>query len=233
MITLSPTDSLSAVAGTATAITYTILGDAITSSGDAFKVLAQNQLPNSVGSVIAATAGQQSLIKTILLSNTTGSTVFGVKFFINGTTDSHQIISMQIPANGSAVYESGTGWRVYDSNGGLATSSIQGQQGIQGVQGVVGPTQVFNGIATLNFGAAPGTNLTTVTVTGQTNILSTSTVSIFIMADSTVSHNAIEHQLIPIKLSSSIPINGTGFIITGISDWRLTGTFSVRWAWNN
>lgn len=233
MITLSPTDSLSAVAGTATAVTYTVLGDAVTSTGDAFKVLAQGQLPSSAGSVISATAGQQSLIKTILLTNTTGSAVFGVKFFINGTTDAHQIVSMQIPANGSAVYESGTGWKVYDSTGGLATTSIQGQQGIQGIQGVVGPTQVFNGTATLNFGSAPGTNTATVNVTGQTGILTTSTVSIFMMADSTASHNGIEHQLVPIKLSASVPTNGTGFTITGISEWRLTGTFSVRWAWNN
>lgn len=233
MITLSPTDSLSGIAGTASVITYTVMGDALTNTGDAFKVLAQGQLSNSAGSVIGATAGQQSLIKTIFLNNTSASAVFNIKFFINGTAGSNQIVSLQIPANGSAMYSSGEGWKVYDVDGSLGTTAIQGQQGIQGIQGIVGPTQVFNGTATLNFGSAPGTNIATVTITGQTDILNTSTVSVFMMADSTVNHNSIEHQLIPIKLTASVPINATGFIITGITDWRLSGTFSVRWAWNN
>lgn len=233
MITLSATDSLSGLAGTASAITYTLLGDNLSSSGDAFGVLAQGVLGSSAGTVLATSASHQRLIKSIFLNNTTGSAVFGIKFYVNGTSSSNQIVSLQIPANGSASYESGQGWRVYDITGALATTSIQGQQGIQGIQGFVGPTQVFNGTATLDFGSVPGGNRTSVVITGQTGILTTSTVSVFMMSDTTTDHNTAEHHLAPIKLTSSIPINNTGFTIIATSEWRLSGTFLVRWAWNN
>lgn len=130
MIALGPTDSLSAVAGTATAVTCTVFGDDISSNTDSFKQLYQGQLPSSPGTLIAATAGHQYLIKTILLSNTTGSTVSGIKFFTDGTAGANQLVTLVIQANSSASYDS-QGWTVYDQNGqtlpGAVTSSAAPQ----------------------------------------------------------------------------------------------------------
>lgn len=88
------------------------------------------------------------------------------------------------------------------------------------------------GTATLDFGSAPGTNITTVDVTGQTGLLATDHVEVFMMGtDSTASHNAYEHMIAPIRLTVSSITAGTGFTIVGVTDLRVTGTFKVRWVW--
>lgn len=87
------------------------------------------------------------------------------------------------------------------------------------------------GFTTLDFGAAPGGNVATIAVTGQASIVSGSIAEAFMMGDSTVHHNADEHALVPLKLSCSAVVAATGFTITAVSDWRLTGTFKVRWVW--
>lgn len=87
------------------------------------------------------------------------------------------------------------------------------------------------GTATIDFGAAPGTNIVSVAVTGETGILSGSAVEAWIMGQSTATHNAYEHAVAPIKLSCGSIIAATGFTITAVTDWRLTGTFTVRWVW--
>ncbi len=87
------------------------------------------------------------------------------------------------------------------------------------------------GIATLNFGAAPGTNVVSVVVTGETEITTDSFVEAFVMAESTAEHNAYEHMVVPIRLTCGELVAGTGFTINGITDWRLTGTFKIRWVW--
>jgi len=92
------------------------------------------------------------------------------------------------------------------------------------------------GTATINFGAVPGTNTTSVVVTGQTAILTGSLCEAWMMADTTVSgstgHNADEHKIVPIKLTCGAVVAGTGFTIYAETDWRLTSTFQVRWVWN-
>ena len=85
------------------------------------------------------------------------------------------------------------------------------------------------GTVTLDFGAAPGTNIIVATVTGQTGVLSTSYLEAWIMADSTTDHNAYEHAIAPIKLTCGNIVVGTSFDITAVSDWRLSGTFKCRW----
>jgi hypothetical protein len=89
------------------------------------------------------------------------------------------------------------------------------------------------GTATLNFGAAPGTNYVSVAVTGQVSIVSgASLAEAWMMASSTGDHNAIEHSIIPIKLTCGDIVTGTGFTIYAFTELRLTGTFSVQWVWN-
>lgn len=88
------------------------------------------------------------------------------------------------------------------------------------------------GTATIDFGAAPGGNTAQVNVTGQTGILAGSLAEAWIMADSTADHNAEEHMIVPVLCTCGSVSAGTGFTIYARSEWRLSGTFQVRWVWN-
>ena len=80
--------------------------------------------------------------------------------------------------------------------------------------------------------ACIGSNVASVTVTGQIGLLATDNIDAWIQGtDSTADHNAIEHKLAPIKLSITNIVPGTGFDIIGLSEYRLDGDFKVRWAW--
>lgn len=100
------------------------------------------------------------------------------------------------------------------------------------------PTNVRT-ITTVNTQIVPaypvvGSNIASVTVTGQTGLLTTSTVDAWMQAnDSTASHNAYEHGIAPIKLTTGELIAGTGFTITGVSDQRIDGDFIVHWIWRD
>lgn len=90
------------------------------------------------------------------------------------------------------------------------------------------------GTAVIDFGAWPGSTQASVSVTGQTNILATSKVSAFLMADDTTSdHTAEDHRFIGVllTLTCGTPTAGTGFTIYANSLHDLTGTYSVRWVW--
>ena len=79
---------------------------------------------------------------------------------------------------------------------------------------------------------ATGSNMATVTVTGQTGITTSSPLVVFMRSDdSTSDHNSMAHAFAPIKLTGGSIIAGTGFTNTGITDLRLTGSFLVRWAY--
>lgn len=89
------------------------------------------------------------------------------------------------------------------------------------------------GTVTFNFGSAPGTNIVTTAVSSST-ISSTSKVEIYLMGtDSTATHNAFEHSILPLDLAlSCISITaGVGFTAQAATTLRLTGTFTARWVW--
>jgi hypothetical protein len=87
------------------------------------------------------------------------------------------------------------------------------------------------GTSTLNFGATPGTNLVTTTITGQATIASGSQVEAYLMADSTATHNTYEHSIVPLNITCGNIVAGTGFDIYASSDLRIDGTFNVHWVW--
>ena len=93
------------------------------------------------------------------------------------------------------------------------------------------PSTSNSGTAVLDFGTVPGTNVVTATVTGQTSIALGSSIEAFIMAEATAEHNAYEHSVVPIKVSCGNIVAGTGFDIIAVTEYRLTGTFNVRWIW--
>lgn len=91
------------------------------------------------------------------------------------------------------------------------------------------------GSTTLNFGAAPGTNVVVATVTGQTGITSGSHVEAWIMGEATASHNVYEHSRIlagRVSITCENIVNGTGFDIVGATELRLTGLVAVHWVWS-
>ena len=91
------------------------------------------------------------------------------------------------------------------------------------------------GNITFNFGSAPGTNVVTSNVTGQTSIGSGSKVEMYIMGtDSTAEHNTVEHQMLPLGGVSIQPISvtaGTGFTGQIMTPLRMTGNITARYVW--
>lgn len=90
------------------------------------------------------------------------------------------------------------------------------------------------GIATIDFGSAPGSNEASVSVTGQTTISDTSKADAFVMADDTTSdHTASDHRYFDalVGLTCGTPTAATGFTVYARSAHKLTGTFKVRWVW--
>ena len=90
------------------------------------------------------------------------------------------------------------------------------------------------GTATLNFGAAPGTAMASVDVTGQTGLVATTSFAeAFLQGDSTADHTVDEHLIEQIKLRCINLIDNVGFTIQGeILKGRAYGQFTVRWVWN-
>jgi len=90
------------------------------------------------------------------------------------------------------------------------------------------------GTATVDFGAFPGSNEASVTVTGQAAILVTSKAEAFLMGDdSTVDHTAGDHRYagLFIALTCGTPTAATGFTIHARSLEKLEGTFKTQWVW--
>jgi hypothetical protein len=86
------------------------------------------------------------------------------------------------------------------------------------------------GTAILDFGS--GNQIASVVVTDQSAIGSGAYVEAFMQGDSTSSHNAYEHLVVPMKLVCSDIVNGVGFTITGVSPVKLTGKFIVHYVWS-
>lgn len=149
MLTLGPGETISAVGATATAITYTISGMELNAGVEAYKVLAQGQLPSVAGVLYTAPASTQTFVKSIHLVNTTGSDVTGIKLFKNGTGTINQITgSLTIPANGWATYEE-DGWRAYNSNGErLVNGTAPATGGIVNGGGIFNTTWTFSSTTT-------------------------------------------------------------------------------------
>ena len=69
------------------------------------------------------------------------------------------------------------------------------------------------GVATVDFGAFPGSSDASVVITGQSGILAGSRVLAFIMATATADHTADEHWLETISVVAGNIVPGVGFTI--------------------
>lgn len=86
------------------------------------------------------------------------------------------------------------------------------------------------GTATLDFGAAPGADEATVTVT-TTGLSPTSHIEAFAMLDSTADNSIDEHEMLAVLgRFSCVYVSSTQFTIKcNLIGLRAMGTFSVRW----
>jgi hypothetical protein len=92
------------------------------------------------------------------------------------------------------------------------------------------------GSAVIDFGSSPGKNSTTVVVTGQTYILSTSVINVFVMGDDTsTEHTSNDHKYLQLfaTFTAGTIVPGTGFTIYGTAREKLQGKFTVRFTWLN
>jgi hypothetical protein len=92
------------------------------------------------------------------------------------------------------------------------------------------------GTATIDFGAAPGSNEASIAVTGQGTISVTSKAEAYIMGDDTTAdHTASDHRYAAalIGLTCGTPVAATGFTVYGRSTERIQGTFALRWVWSD
>jgi hypothetical protein len=83
------------------------------------------------------------------------------------------------------------------------------------------------GVIVLNFGISSGSSYA-ITFVPYSSIGSGSYVEAYLMGDVTAKHNAYEHLVVPMKLTCSV-VAGSGFTVSGVSPFRLTGTFLVHY----
>ena len=91
-----------------------------------------------------------------------------------------------------------------------------------------------SGVVTIDFGAFPGNQDASVSVTGQTTITATDLPRAYFKSDGAVgTHNANDHKYVQLfaVLSASTPTAGVGFTIHAKSQHQLQGQFQVQWAW--
>ena len=89
------------------------------------------------------------------------------------------------------------------------------------------------GTATLDFGAAPGSNEAAGAVSAPT-VTSAGQFEAFIMGDDTsADHTASDHRYVGLwlNLTCGTPSAGVGFTIYGRASEKLTGAFTVRYVW--
>lgn len=178
MFTLNTGETLQGVAGSASAITYTVTGDEKAGLSDTFKVLTQGQLPSSAGVLYTVPVSTMAMVQKIFLANTTAGAVVAT-LYINGTAATNQIVRLAIPANGSAIF-SHDGWTVYDASG-LTTSvgsvTLTGDITGTGVGSVPTVLPVVNaGVG--SFGSPTAVPVLTVNAKGQVTAAGSSSIQI-------------------------------------------------------
>lgn len=86
----------------------------------------------------------------------------------------------------------------------------------------------YSGTVTLDFGIAPGGNISIATVLTSA-INSNSQVDAWLMGVDGPDHNAYEHMIVPMTIRAGNITPGVGFEIIASSELRLTGRFACQW----
>jgi len=123
--------TLQGVAGTATAITVTVTGVSVdtTLGAETFGLLYQGQLPLAAGVLFTVPAGKAWIVKTISVTNPTGSSVAGVQLFQNGAAAANSLLGPMTLGSFFTATASENGWSVVDASGNIQTSGGGGGGG--------------------------------------------------------------------------------------------------------
>jgi hypothetical protein len=125
MLTLAAADTLAGVAQTATTVTCTVFGMELNAGTEVYKVLDQRQLASSVATIYTAPGSTTAFVKTILIVNTSVTATQTFQLFRGGTAAANAISPIFIlPIGGTAIYEDGDGWQVYDNFGRALGSTV-------------------------------------------------------------------------------------------------------------
>lgn len=94
-------------------------------------------------------------------------------------------------------------------------------------------SNINSGTSDIDFGATPGSNYAYIAITGQTGILTTSSVKVWISASNTSDHNEFEHLMLNMKsgISYGNIIDNVGFTIYILTELRVSGSFKINWEW--
>jgi hypothetical protein len=175
MLRLSALDTLQGVAGTASAVTYTVFGTETINSLSKPKKLAQGQLASSAGVMYTVPDSNSCQVDSIVLANTTGTLVSGLILYVAGTAAANQITgSLSIPANGTARLTD-EGIQVTDGSGNTYTTAstvtLNGVASIAAASSAVAntETQIVGGTLAANSVAAGTTFLITAAGVGTTS----------------------------------------------------------------
>ena len=97
-----------------------------------------------------------------------------------------------------------------------------------------GGTTITSGSSEVDFGAAPGSDIASIVISGQASILAGSYIRAWKAAEATADHTAFDAVVTDINISCTVPVAGTGFTIYALSRMgRLTGKYKVYWSWYN
>jgi hypothetical protein len=94
-----------------------------------------------------------------------------------------------------------------------------------------GGGSLTRGTATLNFGAATTLSHDTQVDVVDVGALAAKPAIAFIAGSITSDHSEDEHILEDIRVKVSIPVDGVGFTIYGISETPVYGQYTVQWAY--
>lgn len=125
MLLLAAADTLAGVAQSASKVTCTIFGMELTTAGlaESYKVLDQRQLAAAAATIYTVPAGTTAFVRSIHVVNTDTTNTMTFQLFRGGLVAANAITAViTIPAGGTAVYEDGQGWAVFNNFGQLLTS---------------------------------------------------------------------------------------------------------------
>jgi hypothetical protein len=118
MIIVPEEKSVTGLAGTTGVIVYSLMGTKFTNYGEKPFTLAQGTLTDAAVVLYTPEITETAKIQTIILTNTSALAVTGVKVLVDGTQISPALV---IPANGCAMFDEGTGWKIYNTSGEIAS----------------------------------------------------------------------------------------------------------------
>lgn len=146
-------------------------------------------------------------------------------------------VRVNVQAPFPALVTGAAGISIAKNNGVWQVGLVSGQ--LVSIMQAAGFIPSFSGSGLLDFGAFPGATDAQLVITGQTAILSGSTVQAFLLPAATADHSIDEYWLDGPAVMAGNIVPGVGFTIYGNSRFQMTGSdglltygkWNVGWRW--